>query len=53
MHVAASLFHDIEPCARMRMPAIWINRLEESSDLPRAGELSDLRGLAEALTRVN
>jgi 2-haloalkanoic acid dehalogenase type II len=53
VHVAASLFHDIKPCARMRMPAIWINRLQESSDLPRAGELPDLRGLAKALAQVN
>ena len=49
VHVAASLFHDIEPASRMGLPAIWINRLGESSDLPRAAELSDLRGLADAL----
>jgi 2-haloalkanoic acid dehalogenase type II len=49
VHVAASLFHDIEPCARMGLPAIWINRLDEASELPRAAELPDLRSLAEAL----
>jgi 2-haloalkanoic acid dehalogenase type II len=49
VHVAASLFHDIDPAARMGLPAIWINRLNESSDLPRAAELPDLRGLAGAL----
>jgi 2-haloacid dehalogenase len=52
VHVAASIFHDIAPCARMGLPAIWINRLGESSDLPRAGELPDLDGLADALARV-
>jgi 2-haloalkanoic acid dehalogenase type II len=49
VHVAASLFHDIEPCAEMGLPAIWINRLGEASELPRATELPDLRGLAGAL----
>ena len=53
VHVAASLFHDIEPASRMGMTAIWINRLGESSDLPRAAELPDLRGLAEALDEVS
>jgi 2-haloacid dehalogenase len=49
VHVAASLFHDIEPCARLGIPAVWINRLGETSELPRAAELPDLRGLADAL----
>jgi 2-haloacid dehalogenase len=52
VHVAASLFHDIAPCAEMRLPAIWINRLDERSDLPRAAELPDLRGLADALEQA-
>lgn len=52
VHAGASLFHDIEPASRMGFPAIWINRLGESSDLPRAAELSDLRGLADALDDV-
>ncbi len=52
VHVAASLFHDIEPCARMGQPAIWINRLEQSSEAARAAELRDLSGLASELERV-
>ena len=42
---AASLYHDVEPCAQLGLPCVWINRLDESSDLPRAGELFDLAGL--------
>jgi 2-haloalkanoic acid dehalogenase type II len=49
VHVAASLFHDIAPCATMGIPAVWINRNAETSPLPRAGELPDLRGLADLL----
>jgi 2-haloacid dehalogenase len=49
VHVAASLFHDVEPCARLAIRCIWINRLAERSDLPRAGELPDLSGLPDLL----
>jgi 2-haloacid dehalogenase len=49
VHVGASLYHDVEPCAQLGLPCVWINRLGESSDLPRAGELFDLAGLPGAL----
>jgi 2-haloacid dehalogenase len=52
VHVAASLFHDIEPAASLGLPAVWINRLGEDSSLPRAGELPDLTGLPGALDRL-
>jgi 2-haloacid dehalogenase len=49
VHVAASLFHDIEPGARLGLRCVWINRLAERSDLPRAAELTDLGTLPETL----
>jgi 2-haloacid dehalogenase len=49
VHVAASLFHDIEPAGQLGLRSVWINRLRESSALPRAAELSDLAPLPEAL----
>ena len=49
VHVAASLFHDIEPAGRLGLRAVWINRLGESSDLPRAAELPDLGDLPDLL----
>jgi 2-haloacid dehalogenase len=49
VHVAASLRHDVEPCAQLGLPCVWINRLHESSDLPRAGELVNLVGLPATL----
>jgi len=49
VHVAASLYHDVEPCAQLGLPCVWINRLGESSDLPRAGELTNLVGLPVTL----
>jgi 2-haloalkanoic acid dehalogenase type II len=52
VHVAASLFHDVEPCAKLGLPCVWINRQGESSELPRAGELSDLAALPDTLDRL-
>lgn len=52
VHVAASLFHDVEPCARLGLRCVWINRAGETSGLPRAGELADLGGLRELLDRI-
>jgi 2-haloacid dehalogenase len=49
VHVAASLFHDIAPADELGLTAVWINRLEERSDLPRAAELTDLQNLPETL----
>ncbi len=48
-HVAASLFHDIEPGARLGLRCVWVNRLGERSDLPRAAELPDLASLPDTL----
>jgi 2-haloacid dehalogenase len=49
VHVAASLFHDIAPCGELGIRAVWINRLGEKSDLPRATQLPDLAGLPDVL----
>lgn len=48
-HVAASLFHDIEPGTQLGLRCIWINRLGERSQLPRAAELTDLAALPGTL----
>ncbi|MGH3011524.1 MAG: HAD-IA family hydrolase [Gaiellaceae bacterium] len=52
VHVAASLFHDIAPAQELGLPAVWINRLEETSDLSREGELTDLSDLPATLDRI-
>jgi 2-haloacid dehalogenase len=52
VHVAASLFHDVEPCAALGLPCVWINREGESSELPRAAELTDLRALPDTLDAI-
>ncbi len=52
VHVAASLFHDIAPADELGLRAIWINRMHETSDLPRAAELPDLSGLPATLDEL-
>jgi 2-haloacid dehalogenase len=49
VHVAASLFHDIAPAHEMGLKAVWINRLDELSGLPRGAELQDLSALPDTL----
>jgi 2-haloacid dehalogenase len=52
VHVAASLFHDIEPCAKLGLPAVWIDRLHETSMVPRSATLPDLGDLPATLDRL-
>ncbi len=52
VHVAASLYHDIAPANDLGLKAVWINRLGEKSDLPRAAELPDLTALPQTLDRL-
>jgi len=52
VHVAASTFHDIAPAHELGVPAVWINRVGETSELPRAAELPTLSGLADVLDRI-
>jgi 2-haloacid dehalogenase len=52
VHVAASLFHDIAPAQELGLKAVWINRLGETSELPRASELKDLSRLPDVLDEL-
>jgi 2-haloacid dehalogenase len=52
VHVAASHYHDVEPCVKARVPVIWVNRkketLESGQKKPTA-EVSNLREAAKLL----
>jgi 2-haloacid dehalogenase len=49
VHVAQSLYHDIEPATELGIPSIWINRLGEPDDARPNLTLSGLNVLADAL----
>jgi 2-haloacid dehalogenase len=52
IHVAASYYHDIEPCLKKKVPVIWVNRnkqeLESGQKKPDA-EVSNLREAAKLI----
>ena len=52
VHAAASLFHDIAPCAELGVPNVWINRLGETAEPVPTRELADLAGLPETLDEL-
>ena len=52
VHVAASAFHDLAPCAEIGLTAVWINRRSEVTNLPRAAELDDLTDLPATLDEL-
>ena len=49
VHVAQSLFHDIEPANELGIPSIWINRLGEPDDPRPTVILTGVSELANAL----
>jgi 2-haloacid dehalogenase len=52
VHVGASRFHDIAPAAELRLPSVWINRLNEPPDPRALRELTDLSGLPDTLDEL-
>jgi 2-haloacid dehalogenase len=52
VHVAQSVYHDIEPASGLGIPTIWVNRLAESRDAPATAVLPDLSRLADALDQL-
>ena len=51
-HVAASLFHDVAPCTEMGLRVVWVNRLDETTDLEPSAVLTDLRALPDTLDEL-
>ena len=49
VHVAQSLFHDIEPARELGIPSIWINRLDELEDDRPTVTLTGVHVLADVL----
>lgn len=52
VHVAASVFHDIDPANELQLVSVWINRLGEISDTKATRELPDLEPLPETLDEL-
>jgi 2-haloacid dehalogenase len=52
VHVAASVFHDIEPANELGLVSVWINRLGEISGTAPSRELPDLENLPDTLDHL-
>jgi 2-haloacid dehalogenase len=52
VHVAASLYHDVEPALALDLLVVWINRLGERADPEPTRELPDLSRLPETLDEL-
>ena len=52
VHVAQSLFHDIEPAKALGIPTVWINRLGEPGDERPNATLTGVAGLADVLDEL-
>jgi 2-haloacid dehalogenase len=49
VHIASSLYHDVEPCIKEKIPIIWVNRRKETLDPGAKKPTAEVKNLAEAL----
>ena len=48
VHVASSLYHDVEPCLKEKVPVIWVNRNREELDPGQKKPTAEVKTLLEA-----
>jgi len=48
VHVAASYYHDVEPCLKLKVPVIWVNRRKEELEAGQRKPDAEVKTLAEA-----
>jgi 2-haloacid dehalogenase/putative hydrolase of the HAD superfamily len=52
VHVAASHYHDVEPCVKARVPVIWVNRGKESLESGQRKPTAEVPNLRAALKLI-
>jgi 2-haloacid dehalogenase len=48
VHVAASYYHDVEPCLKQKVPVVWVNRGREELDSGQKKPTAEVKTLVEA-----
>ncbi len=48
VHVASSLYYDVEPCLKLKVPVIWINRRKETLEAGAKKPTAEVKTLLEA-----
>ncbi len=49
VHIASSHYHDIDPCAKLKVPTIWVNRRGEELEAGAKKPTEEVSNLKEAL----
>jgi 2-haloacid dehalogenase len=49
VHVASSYYYDVEPCVKLKIPVIWVNRKKEELDAGAKKPTAEVRNLLEAI----
>ncbi|MEJ7893918.1 MAG: HAD-IA family hydrolase [Solirubrobacteraceae bacterium] len=49
VHIASSYYHDIDPCAKLKVPTIWVNRRGEELEPGAKKPTEEVSNLKEAL----
>jgi 2-haloacid dehalogenase len=49
VHVASSYYHDVEPCLKLKVPVIWVNRHGETLESGAKKPTEEVKNLKEAL----
>jgi len=53
VHVASSVYHDIEPCVKEKIPVVWVNRRKETLDPGAKKPTAEVKNLAEAFKLIS
>jgi 2-haloacid dehalogenase/putative hydrolase of the HAD superfamily len=48
VHIAASYYHDVEPCVKLKVPVIWVNRNKETLEPSQKKPTEEVKTLLEA-----
>jgi 2-haloacid dehalogenase/putative hydrolase of the HAD superfamily len=48
VHIAASYYHDVDPCVKAKIPVIWVNRNKEQLDPGAKKPTAEVKSLLEA-----
>ena len=52
VHVASSYYHDVEPCAKLKVPVIWVNRHGETLEPGAKKPTEEVKTLKDALKLI-
>jgi 2-haloacid dehalogenase len=48
VHIASSLYHDVEPCVKEKIPVVWVNRHKETLESGQKKPTEEVKTLLEA-----